>query len=59
MNNDPNSLMHLRTLTDARVDADTAWRDEIRRLSATHSVRLIAKHAGVSHNAVWKIARQS
>ena len=59
MTTDPNTLMHLRTLTDVRHAADAAWRDEIRRLSATHSLRLVAKHAGVSHNAVWKIVRQS
>ena len=54
-----NTLSRLATLTDARRAADAAWRDEVRRLAKTHSVRLVAKHAGVSHNAVWKIARQS
>lgn len=48
----------LRELAAARDAADAAWRDEIRRLAtAGYACRQIAIEAGVSHTAVWKIAK--
>jgi len=49
----------LRRLTARRAAADEAWAAEVRRLyeSGAGGLRVIAHHAGVSHDTVWKLIR--
>jgi hypothetical protein len=49
----------LERLTDQRREIDAVWRSEVLRLSKVYSTRLVAARAGVSHNAVWKIAKKA
>lgn len=49
----------LERLTEEREAVDALWREEILRLSKVYSTRLIAEKAGVTHTAVWKIAKKA
>jgi hypothetical protein len=51
----PASLERVATATEARAAAEKEWRAAIIAASSSKSTRVIAAHAGVSHQRIQQI----